>query len=100
MKERLKPPRWQELETASIITEPGTGRLYKTGDWKTQIPITDREVCIRCGVCWIYCPDMCRTNDEQGYYDVNSFYCKGCGICAAECPTGAIRMSSKEEDLA
>ncbi|MFA6808915.1 MAG: 4Fe-4S binding protein [Eubacteriales bacterium] len=23
-------------------------------------------------------------------------YCKGCGICAAECPTGAIHMEKEE----
>jgi pyruvate ferredoxin oxidoreductase delta subunit len=33
---------------------------------------------------------------ENGYYDVNLIYCKGCGICAEECPTDAIEMVMEE----
>jgi len=29
---------------------------------------------------------------EEGYFDADLFYCKGCGICAHECPKGAIKM--------
>jgi Pyruvate/2-oxoacid:ferredoxin oxidoreductase delta subunit len=27
-----------------------------------------------------------------GSYEIDYDYCKGCGICAAECPCGAIAM--------
>ncbi|KUJ85455.1 hypothetical protein AVO45_00170 [Ruegeria marisrubri] len=47
--------------------------------------------CIYCDNCYFYCPDMAITKLENGYV-VNSDYCKGCGLCVAECPTGSIHM--------
>jgi len=86
-------PRWQELEIGCIVTDPGSTRYYKTGDWASMVPVTDPERCARCGLCWVFCPDMARIRDQRtGAFDVNEFYCKGCGICARECPTNAITM--------
>ena len=28
--------------------------------------------------------------------DINYYHCKGCGLCAAECPRGAMAMSREE----
>jgi pyruvate ferredoxin oxidoreductase delta subunit len=39
---------------------------------------------------------MSREKDENGFYDTNFDYCKGCGICAAECPTSCIKMIPEE----
>lgn len=47
--------------------------------------------CIYCDNCYLYCPDMAITKLERGYA-VKSDYCKGCGLCVAECPTGSISM--------
>ncbi len=51
--------------------------------------------CIYCDNCYFYCPDMAITRLGHGY-EVITDYCKGCGLCVAECPTGAIAM---HEDL-
>ena len=48
-------------------------------------------------MCWIFCPDMAYTHREDGYFDWNGDYCKGCGICAKECPKDAIQMVAEEE---
>jgi pyruvate ferredoxin oxidoreductase delta subunit len=34
---------------------------------------------------------------EEGYYEVDLYHCKGCGICAHECRKGAIRMVEEGE---
>lgn len=47
--------------------------------------------CIYCDNCFLYCPDMAITKLERGY-EVKTDYCKGCGLCVAECPTGSISM--------
>jgi len=47
--------------------------------------------CIFCDNCLFYCPDMAITKIDGGY-QVNADYCKGCGLCVKECPTGSIAM--------
>ncbi len=52
--------------------------------------------CNECDTCWLYCPDVCILHRDGSGYEVNYNYCKGCGICAQECPRTAITM---EEEL-
>ncbi len=51
--------------------------------------------CIYCDNCYFYCPDMAITKLERGY-DVKTDYCKGCGLCVTECPTGSISMREEQ----
>lgn len=87
---------WEELELGTSITRAGNACELRTGDWKTLHPVTDREKCIKCSLCSIYCPEFCISEDEEGYYPQDLFYCKGCGICANECPKNAITMVMDE----
>lgn len=48
--------------------------------------------CTYCNNCYFYCPDMAISRLDSGYA-VIADYCKGCGLCVAECPTGAIHMT-------
>jgi len=47
--------------------------------------------CIHCDNCVEYCPDLA-VRRENGGYTVLADYCKGCGVCVKECPTGSMRM--------
>ena len=89
---------WKELPPGTTILEPGNACQYRTGDWKTLKPILNKELCIHCGLCYIFCPDMSYALNPEGYFIVDLFYCKGCGICAKECPTGAITMVLEKEE--
>ncbi|MBA7644664.1 Pyruvate synthase subunit PorD [subsurface metagenome] len=88
---------WQDLEIGSIVTEPGNASQYRTGDWRSQRPSHDFTKCIKCGLCYIFCPEGCLGQTAEGYFEADLFYCKGCGICVQECPTGAIAMQQEEE---
>jgi 2-oxoacid:acceptor oxidoreductase delta subunit (pyruvate/2-ketoisovalerate family) len=49
--------------------------------------------CFECDNCYGVCPDNAVIKLGGGdRYAIDLDYCKGCGICAAECPCGAIKM--------
>lgn len=50
--------------------------------------------CLQCDNCYGVCPDnaVIKTGDSNVPYIFNYDYCKGCAVCATECPCGAIRM--------
>ncbi|MDE2282334.1 MAG: FAD-dependent oxidoreductase, partial [Actinomycetales bacterium] len=48
--------------------------------------------CFECDNCFGVCPDNAVVKLESGRYEFNYDFCKGCGICVAECPCGAIQM--------
>lgn len=50
-------------------------------------------VCNDCELCLILCPDVAISRRPGGGFDIDPTYCKGCGVCAAECPRGAIVMT-------
>jgi NADPH-dependent glutamate synthase beta subunit-like oxidoreductase len=52
--------------------------------------------CFECDNCYGVCPDNAVTKLGPGKrYQFNLDYCKGCGVCVAECPCGAIRMEAE-----
>lgn len=87
---------WKDLEIGAIITEPGNASQYQTGSWRTERPIIDLDKCTKCGLCYVFCPDMAIKVNDEGYPETDLFYCKGCGICVAECPKQAITMLEEE----
>ena len=87
---------WKDLKAGAVVTEPGNASQYQTGDWRSESPIFDTKKCVKCGLCYIFCPEGCIEQKADGYFEANLFYCKGCSICARECWTGAIKMVEVE----
>jgi 2-oxoacid:acceptor oxidoreductase delta subunit (pyruvate/2-ketoisovalerate family) len=53
--------------------------------------------CFECDNCYGVCPDNAVIKLGPGKrFQFNYDYCKGCGICASECPCGAIDMIPEE----
>lgn len=79
---------------------PGPGDGGRTGSWRVLRPVIDLGKCIpakknkkACFTCWLYCPDCVVSKTVPP--TINLEYCKGCGICAEECPAKAIEMVSE-----
>jgi len=66
-------------------------------DIDTALAETERcfscGACIFCDNCVNYCPDLAvKRRDNAAGYIVLTDYCKGCGLCVKECPTGSMKM--------
>lgn len=101
---------YKELEIGTILP-PSSSLEYKTGGWRVLKPVFDPSKCTHCMICVVFCPDMAIpvTDSKEGVKgkgdkvykglirsETNLDYCKGCGICEVECPTGAIKMEREE----
>lgn len=86
---------WKEIRKAGLA-EPATSLEVKTGEWKAFRPVIDKEKCIKCHKCVIYCPDLC-IEEKEGKIVADMNYCKGCGLCAKICPVNAIKMVKVEK---
>lgn len=75
------------------ITPVGDTGMYilDTALWRVFRPVMDKDRCIRCGQCFVYCPVNAILAYNEDYV-ITYDYCKGCGICAEECPKKAIVM--------
>jgi pyruvate ferredoxin oxidoreductase delta subunit len=89
---------WREIELGGVITEPGNASSYHTGAWRSQVPKYEAETCIRCWRCFVMCPEAAISPDyEKNVFVWNFDYCKGCGICAHECPVSAITIEEEAD---
>jgi 2-oxoisovalerate ferredoxin oxidoreductase delta subunit len=87
---------WKEISLAGVSSKSSISFL--TGDWKTFTPVRDLEKCTLCLQCVMFCPDgAIRWRPELGKIEIDLSFCKGCGICANECPAKAIKMILEQE---
>jgi NADPH-dependent glutamate synthase beta subunit-like oxidoreductase len=54
--------------------------------------------CFSCDNCYAVCPDnaVIKLGEPGELYEIDLDFCKGCGLCVAECPCGAIEMIPEE----
>ena len=88
---------WKNISPGGAITQSGSADLFKTGDWRTMIPIFNEDKCKQCLLCVPVCPDSSIPVKNNKRLDFDYDHCKGCGICAKVCPFGAIEFIKDEK---
>jgi len=91
-------PKWHEFEEGGVVIPAvkrgfkmgprGQNRNedFKRGTSKTERPVVRFDLCIKCTLCWLDCPDECFDPTDDGLYDVHYEFCTGCHKCAQVCP--------------
>ena len=86
-----KDKSWKEIPLGGVCWK--SSQTYLTGDWKSLAPSLDDKKCTRCLTCAMFCPDSAiHFNEKRNAIEFDLNFCKGCGICANECPAKAITM--------
>lgn len=93
----------EQTRSQISMSKPSVGEAGRTGDWRGKRPVLAvAEKCsavklgtVNCQLCWVYCPDGCIERGIGPVIDLD--HCKGCGICAEVCPTGALEMVPEAE---
>lgn len=86
------PPR---LAVPSIYAV-GNSPERKTGSWRQFRPVLHPELCTRCWICFVRCPEAAISLDANDYPVVDYDECKGCLLCVHECPTHAFTAEKEE----
>ncbi|MBI2920799.1 MAG: FAD-dependent oxidoreductase [Planctomycetes bacterium] len=87
---RLEPPHADLRARAHDFREINCG-------FDRETAVSEARRCLSCGTCTacdnclVFCPDNAIVREGNGYRILHEF-CKGCGICAEECPRGAIHI--------
>jgi len=86
----------------------GAGRIASFDEvnlgFSGEIAIQEAERCFACGTCslcencYTFCPDgSLWREDPHEPFEIDYEFCKGCGICAHECPSRFIEMVREEK---
>ena len=81
---------WKEITHGSHVFEAGSAKNFKTGDWRSHMPIFKEENCKQCMLCFPVCPDSAIVLENGKMTGFNLDFCKGCLVCKATCPFKAI----------
>jgi 2-oxoacid:acceptor oxidoreductase delta subunit (pyruvate/2-ketoisovalerate family) len=82
--ERVKTFAEIDLRISANLAIREAGRCFNCG------------ICNQCDNCHLYCPDVAalrERNMENRHIDYD--YCKGCGLCVAECPRNAMTLGEE-----
>ncbi|ADD02928.1 Cobyrinic acid ac-diamide synthase [Thermoanaerobacter mathranii subsp. mathranii str. A3] len=61
--------------------------IEKQDFYGKETAVIDKDKCIECGLC----EELCRFGAISNF-EVNPYYCEGCGLCMYKCPVEAIKL--------
>ncbi len=85
---RGEPPASRRSSAASTSRTPSSKRAAAS----------PAAACFSCDNCYGVCPDnaVIKLGNPGELYEIDLDFCKGCGLCVEECPSGAIEMVPEE----
>ena len=96
--ESVKPDKITNLDG------PGAAADDDDKEWDQARVLREAERCLSCGTCNMcrqcvsFCPDASINPGTTGdFVEIDLAHCKGCGICAYECPRGVITMEESQQ---
>ncbi len=66
---------------------PNSSFTASVADWRIEKPVFNKDYCIDCQFCWVYCPDISIISRDKKMIGIDMDHCKGCAICVEVCPT-------------
>jgi pyruvate ferredoxin oxidoreductase delta subunit len=97
---------WDEVEQGVVINsfegdavgvaqKPAEDRVYSdfnsytatVASWRVIKPVYNRDFCIDCQNCWVWCPDTSIISRDKQMLGIDYDHCKGCQVCVEVCPT-------------
>ena len=85
------------LFRSNTFYHPRASRVAESNGLCADEALAESARCFSCGRCTLCdncfrsCPDMA-VRRVAGGYEIAPEYCKGCGLCVQECPTGSLAM--------
>lgn len=84
-----------EDDAADIALRKAEDRKYSefnsytatVASWRVIKPVYNRDICIDCQNCWVWCPDSSIISRDKQILGIDYDHCKGCGVCVEVCPT-------------
>ncbi len=105
--DQLNTAYFRKAKRLTAMERPAEARVQDFAEVKLGFDADEAtmeaERCFHCGVCnecdncWVFCPDFAVQRDASANGDGRPYlidydYCKGCGICAHECPRHVIEL--------
>jgi len=84
-----------EDDATDVATRKAEDRNYSefnsytatVASWRVVKPVYNRDICIDCQNCWVWCPDSSIISRDKQILGIDYDHCKGCGGCVEVCPT-------------
>ena len=69
--------------------------------WRVVKPVYNRDICIDCQNCWVWCPDTSIISRDKQMLGIDYDHCKGCSVCVEVCPTNpkSLLMFAEHEEI-
>lgn len=84
-----------EGDATEIVNQKSEERAYSNynsytatvASWRVKKPVFNRDICIDCQNCWVWCPDTSILSRDKQMLGIDYDHCKGCEVCVEVCPT-------------